>query len=273
MRQTADRLNAPGNQELADILGSVVVERKPLHGWPLSQVEEIRTETQRYVLKSQLSCASVERAFYEQIRHPMLMTPCAGASLGNWDYLILPYAGGGTEDWSGLCDDQIRLRVRQLRQQLSLPGNAPVFFDFSTFEKWMAAWQSVGHVLSAGGFLELEFEAVTKWLESCGSTCWDTPVSVLHGDLKGENILRDEQGNLFVIDWQRPLMAPLALEECIALLLAGRDGNSYDPFAVLARMYLSYWYAWAYQTCLPVSFVQGTAVKYARTALEYMNQR
>lgn len=123
-------------------------------------------------------------------------------------------------------------------------------------------------VLRDGGLSEVETDGLTAWMETRGRRCWDGPVGLLHGDLKGENVLQDGRGGCYLIDWQRPLFGPLALEESIALLLAERPGNPENALDILVRLYIAFWYGWAFQTCLPIPFVQGVGVKYARAAFD-----
>ena len=61
-------LTVPDNTELEHILRAPVSNRICMHSWPHSMVEEIQMlDGQKYILKTQLSCASVERAFYEMV--------------------------------------------------------------------------------------------------------------------------------------------------------------------------------------------------------------
>ena len=241
MSITVDMLTIPDSAELAQLLQAQVLERKRLHYWPLSLIEEIRTPDRRYILKSQRSCAGVERGFYRSAQHPMILVPYAEGTVGNCDYLILPYAEGSTEDWGGLSDDEIRARVRQLSREFQQLGSVPVFFDFSTHDRFAAALEDIRAALRSGGLSGAEFERIMSWLRGTGKTCWNAPVGLLHGDLKGENILRHVDGTICVIDWQRPLYGPLPLEESIALLLENRAAASDSAFDVLAQLYLAHW--------------------------------
>ena len=134
-------------------------------------------------------------------------------------------------------------------------GDAPVFFDLSTPDKLAALTDELLPVLAEG-----EARDPARRVRENLAAWYDAPVGLLHGDLKGENILAAAGGS-FVIDWQRPVLGPLPLEEELALLLAGRESGGVH--AGLARLFLACWYGWAWRTCLPVPFVRGMARKYA----------
>lgn len=266
-------LTVPDNTELEHILRAPVSNRICMHSWPLSMVEEIQMlDGQKYILKTQLSCASVERAFYERVEHSLLLSLHAAGSLADCDYLILPHAGGITESWDSLSDDEIRMRVRNLSAEFSRIQNAPVFYDLSSPERFSAAMDEIHPILHEGGLTAQEYDTLLSWCRSVAPCCWNAPVGLLHGDLKGGNILHDAHGRQFVIDWQRPLLAPLPLEESIALLLGGRSASDSTEFGVLALLYLAHWYAWAYGKCLPAPFVREIAVSYVRKSLDIINE-
>lgn len=261
-----DLLTVPDNDELAQIIHRPVLARTTLHSWPLSRTERIDTVSGTVILKIQFSCTSVERAFYRQVRHPMVLTPLADGMLADCDYMILPFLEGRPEDWSSLTENEIRARVRLFQRDFLKIEHAPIFIDFSTHEKFVKALDFIHPTLLEGGLSPLEWEALIKWVYFTASACWDVPIGLLHGDLKGDHILPDN-GNPVVIDWQRPLYAPLRLEESIALLLESRSPATADAFDALALLYIVYWYAWAYQKCLHIPFVLAMAVKHARKCL------
>ena len=110
------------------------------------------------------------------------------------------------------------------------------------------------------GMGEEEQHARLAWTEQ--AKCGDAVL--LHGDLKGENVIPTGDG-VVLLDWQRPILGPETLEEELALLLSDRE--SWGEGAALARFVMGYWYAWAYRTCLPYPFVLGMAKKHLRGVL------
>ncbi|MBR5365189.1 MAG: phosphotransferase [Clostridia bacterium] len=256
-------LTIPDDGEVERILTRRIRERAVLHEWPLSRVERITTADDfSVILKTQLTAASTERAFYRAVRDPALLTPIADGECGGCDWMLLPDLGEAREDWSGLSDEAIRERVRDLRRIIGRldDGRVPVFFDFSTPEKRADACRTILPTIGEAGMGEEEQHALLAWTEQ--AKCGDAVL--LHGDLKGENVVPTGDG-VVLLDWQRPILGPEILEEELALLLSDRESRGEG--AALARFVMGYWYAWAYRTCLPYPFVLGMAKKHLRGVL------
>ncbi|MBQ4350899.1 MAG: phosphotransferase [Clostridia bacterium] len=260
-------LTIPDDGALAPVLGGAVQSRTVIHEWPLSRVERITAENgHTAILKTQLTSASAERAFLRKVRDPALPVPIADSVSGDCDWMLLPDYGSACEDWSGFTDEAIRERVRELCRIIArLDGDAPVFFDLSTPEKLADACRSILPTLADAGWSEDARAGLLGWAEGEAKVCFESPAALLHGDMKGENVIH-AAGGVILLDWQRPIRGPEPLEEELALLLAGRESRG--PFARLAAFTLGYWYAWAYRTCLPYPFVCGMAGKYLRGAME-----
>ena len=273
--------------------GGVRLARRVLHEWPLSRVElaefpdlpDSPRPPARRIVKTQLSAASAEGEFYRyaaplfresrsRIRIP---EPLAFERAGDCDWLILSFEDGKPEDWSGLTEDGIRGRVREIAAELALPdlSGAPVFTDWSTPERFAADLREDLPALRDGG---CEGPGrIPEWAERDGAACWEAPVGLLHGDLKADNLING-RGCTILLDWQRPVRGPLPLEEELSVLLERgipedgsvrpRRGSPGDfLFPALACFYLAHWYAWAFRTCLPYPFVLNQAVQYASAGL------
>ena len=285
---------------------AAVVRRTVLHEWPLSRVElaelaELAWPNSaadpglpvRRVVKSQLCVSSVEAAFYriayargeargeaaeqgrgralsDGIRLPGFLGASWSADLET-DWLILSCEEGEPASWDGLTDEQIRSRVRELSRAFQvLADGAPVFTDWSRHERFAADMDRIFPVLLDGedgaGLDGASAAELRAWIEGPAGDCWDSPVGLLHGDLKADNLIRTGARETVVLDWQRPMKAPLPLEEELSLLLENRSpapAADPTPFRRLACLTLCHWYAWAFRTCLPVPFVRSMAVHYA----------
>ena len=162
-------------------------------------------------------------------------------------------------------------RVRQINAVFQSPdfSRAPVFTDWSTAARFADDLLKDIPALLSGGMENPE--QISNWLDQEGRKCWNSPVGLLHGDLKAENLLVTGDGTV-LLDWQRPLRAPLPLEESLSILLERgipeASGSSETAvFDSLACFYLAHWYAWAWRTCLPYPFVLKQAVIYASAGL------
>lgn len=282
----AGLLTLPGDEDLARMLGvplsdRIRFRRTTLHEWPLSRVELAEPQAQGEVpglppmiVKTQFAAASVERAFYRfaeergigkgnGIRLPQLIGSGASPD-GETDWLILSREPGEPENWSDRTDGEIRARVKKIGAAIEnwdAAGEAPVFTDWRTHDRFAAALAE-DYPLFRG--IE-RFEALAHWIETDAAACWNAPVGLLHGDLKADNLLRAEDAAI-LLDWQRPMRAPLPLEEELSLLLEGRSGEV-SPCRTLACLATAHWYAWAWRTCLPYPFVKNQALTYAARAL------
>ena len=258
--------------------------RTLLHEWPLSRVELAAFPelpgTPRRIVKTQLALASAEGDFYRfagplfrEIRGDLRIPELLGReSAGDSEWLILSHEPGEKEVWSCLSPDGIRERVRRIGEVLQMPilKEAPVFTDWSAPERFAADLTEDIPALLSGGMKNPE--RIPDWAAGNGGICWESPCGLLHGDLKADNLLTGEGGTV-LLDWQRPMRAPLPLEAELSVLLErglpepGSPAPADRPFAALACFSLSHWYAWAWRTCRPWPFVLGQAVKYAEAGL------
>ncbi len=250
-------LTLPDDGELSRLLGAEIADRTPVHAWPLSKVERLSTEKGVFALKTQLAAASVERAFYAAAKHPVLLSPAAAGDCGDCGFLLLPWADGEPEVWDSLTDGEVRRRVRELSGVFQTFGDVPVWRSYTSeddIRDTLADLRAVWPAEKSGALSTLEV-----WAERVGLPCLRRDTGLVHGDLKAENLVGG-----FVLDWQRPMRAPLFLEEETALLLSGRDGAGAE--ASFAAFVLAGWFARAYRRFLPWPFVRGEAVRYARLA-------
>ena len=84
------------------------------------------------------------------------------------------------------------------------------------------------------------------------------PVGIVHGDINESNLIRENHSLRYILDWQRPMLAPLALEQALALRLAGYqdEDKDWDNFALACHIL---WYSWSYVHVLPIESVQQIA--------------
>ena len=258
-------LTVLANEDLSRLLGEDIKTRTSIHAWPLSRVDKIETATRTYALKTQLSSSSVERQFYRAVNSPLLLSPVLEGEICSCDFLLLPWLDCPSESWEGLSDYGVRARVREVSAATQEFASAPVYFDYSSPALLLDAFHDIKSTLTDGGFSAEEADKLESWLAGDAHICYTGEIGLLHGDLKPENL----KGSI-VLDWQRPMRAPLILEEELALRLTER--NSSGNAAALASFVLSHWYAHAYTRFLPYPFVRSAAIQYARECLERLGE-
>ena len=247
-----------GDEQLEELLNEKIISREKLNQWPLSYVEKVNLRNNtRFVYKSQYSAASVEKEFYSKFKKPFLVSPIYSETYKNCDIMILPYC-----DYPPLGEvseielERIILNISRIIQDLS---DMPVFFDLSSAEKLTKIIDYVCIIFEEKG--ENQNVAVLKnWISKKSHYCYDNQqIGNVHGDLNAANILIENGEPRYILDWQRPMIAPVVLESALAFRLAGYDSvKKYGDFGILAIICHFIWYSYA---CRFMPFVYDIAFK------------
>jgi len=251
--------------ELEAILGGKISLREKLHHWPLSYVEKVTMEDgARLVYKTQNSDSSVEAAFYSRASAPFLTRPIYTGTLENCTVLIMPFFDYPPLDATDLSGADFEQIISDISTQIQTLGDIPVYFDISSQDKLIALTDGVCNV-----FQPDEVAAVKGWVRNEAHVCYDKcAIGNVHGDLSLSNILAEDGRPRVIIDWQRPMKAPVLLESAIARLLladcASAAAAELSGFDLLARLVHFVWYAHAYGTCLPIAGVLAQAKRLLR---------
>jgi hypothetical protein len=137
-----------------------------------------------------------------------------------------------------------------------------VFFDYSDLSKFKLAVIEVLTILESKGAKKQSLHILSKWLNENAASCYKDCVGIIHGDLSGQNVLIEDDIPKFILDWQRPMYAPMLLENAIAFLLAGYNTVKYfGDFGKMALVCNIIWYAKAYSKWLPLKGVIDYAIK------------
>jgi hypothetical protein len=250
------------NKELEIVLNKRIVSREKLHHWPLSYVEKILLEDNTVLIyKSQSLATSVEHEFYQKIKAPFLISPLWIDIYNGCSMMLLPYIPNleNGED-NSVNEDEFDKDISQISKHIQKIENLPIFWDFSSIEKFLTVAKDVGSILdSFTGTITSEYK---KWLIKKAPVCfYNQFIGNVHGDLKVENIFRKDKKILYIIDWQLPMKAPILLENALAFRLAGFNAiERYGEFGRMALIYHLIWYTLAYKKWIPVDFVRDTAI-------------
>lgn len=263
MREEFWKIPVYEDQELAGKLGAAVLRREKLHHWPLSYVEKVTLEDGRSVIyKAQHAAASVENLFYSRVRAPFLLKPVFSEEGEGWAALGLPYVEHTPRPNSS--PEELKRTVERWSGMLQGLSDVPVYFDISTLGKLSALLEEALKVLAPEDGLRREMEV---WMEKRAPLCYrDQPTGILHGDLRGENVITEGDRLLYIIDWQRPVLGPLPLETASAMEQAGFPLKG-DPFGELALVFNGIWYEYANLHLLPFPDLKETARGYFQRAV------
>lgn len=226
--------------------------------------------------------------------------------LGEFTLILYPFIAGRTGMEAGLTDDQWDRFGQVLRRihTVYLPGALRRAVRRETFRP---AWGATVGVLQArvaqGGFQEPVERALADFWRTQASLIGDLtarcvalgeqlraqklPAVLCHTDIHTANLLVDEQGNLHIVDWDQPLLAPI--ERDLTFVLSAVNGrvqddrreqrlflSGYGPAPVSALALAYYQYEWAVQEIgddgQRVLLTHGLGVETRQAALDHFIQ-
>jgi hypothetical protein len=224
------------DEELAVLAGGEIVQRTALHEWPLSCVQFFRLIDGRQMIYKAAWGPTVEAEFYARARASLLVSARAvyqqdGYSCLLIDWIDAPRLGEASMSQADLLQTWDDLSTQLIR----LPGDLPCYLDL----RCASGWQTVVEQIT-GSLDELkragELHAVTSAsVQAIRRACNQSEVlevlrkgqGLVHADLSGDNVFIVESGYR-VIDWQRPVYGPQALD-LVTLL----ESSGYDAIAVV----------------------------------------
>lgn len=250
------------DREAEERVGCRVEAREKLHHWPLSWVEKwVLSDDRTVVYKSQRAEASVEKAVYEKVQAPFLLPLLHAESCRGCDMLIFPYCPSSHAAAPSVSE--VKQLSAQCREALRNVAGMPVFFDLSSPDEMIAQTESACLSALGNGWPEAGLSPLFRWMEAQIPRLYDgQPIGIIHGDVNASNLITEGGALRYILDWQRPMLAPLALEQALALRLAGYETEDGD-WGKLATVCHLLWYAWAYAHVLPLEGVRQTALKLA----------
>lgn len=238
--------------ELSAALGSPVVARTTLQEWPLSVVQRVEcANSAKHIYKVQ-AAPTVEPEFYAVARSPIVV----GAR-------ILPANHGP----AALLLDEV---LAPLLSELQLPvarrmavvedlldhisqidGNLPVMYDLRSRDGWSEFSKRLVSNLQAivdGGGPPVFTQQLVQQVDGGRQApevqeAIDGPVGYVHNDLLPRNVLILDDGYR-ILDWQRPIWAPVAIDRATLLEAVGIDPRPHvPPGALMLRwmLQIAFW--------------------------------
>ena len=225
-------LNLHDDEELSSLLGCLVIQRQTLQEWPLSCVQRITLRDGRKIIYKAQHHPTVEPEFYARAESRLLVSAQTIYQEGAYSAMFLDDMDGPTLAQLGLPESKaLAVGLDLLRQIAEVKGEPPYYLDISTEQKWRLRMREVlkglKGLVEGGTFQSVQPEDLSR-LERWAFgkdvlSAWKAGVGYVHNDLSGDNVFMLPDGPR-VIDWQRPILGPAALD--LALLL---ESLGYDP--------------------------------------------
>jgi hypothetical protein len=235
------------NVELEEILQAKIVERRTLHEWPLSCVEQLITnEGRKWVYKSQFG-PTVEAQFYANAKSKLLV---AGKTLyrseSGYVNMLFEFIDAPRIKDLNLSDDSIVAAWNDLSQSIAkIEGKLPCYHDLSEKKRWEELMETmlenIEKLVFRGSFQSVDHMALLKlrhWVHSEEVlTALVQDIGFVHNDLNGDNIFVLPDGYR-LIDWQRPIIGPKALDLAALLISLNREVNRFADKSIVWILYL-----------------------------------
>ena len=249
------------DDELAAALGSAPTERTTIHEWPLSSVQRVRTaDGRRHIYKVQAP-PTIEREVYARARSPLLVKVRALQAEGTTVAMVMDEVEAPRlNDIRPAEADAVSIAWTLVRQVAEIEGGPPSMTKIHTEALWATYFSATLEDLSAfvadGTFHAVDTGLVQRLrgiaegaplLEAIRS-----PSGFVHADLKAENVLVLPDG-FRVLDWQRPIHGPVALDVATLLISLGLDPLRHVPVGVvqLYHLLLIAWFTQSARRWLP----------------------
>jgi hypothetical protein len=232
------------DDELAELLGSRIAERTPLHEWPLSCVQRLRLADGRSLVYKVQGEPTVEPDFYARARSPLLVAAQRIERGAGPAALLLEDVAAPALSDRRLAEAEAARAVGEVLSAIAaVEGDPPVYADVRGEVRWAAFAARMLNNLRVIGHSALD--AVARAAESAEvlAAVADEP-GLVHTDLKAAHVFVLPDGYR-VLDWQRPIRGPVALDRATLLSWLGVDPRGRVAPGVLAlrNLLLIAWWA------------------------------
>jgi len=221
--------------ELERLAGAALLQRQTLHEWPLSCVQKLSLADGRCLVYKAAFGPTVEAEFYARARSPLLLPAQTVYLQDGYACLLIEWVEAPRLEDLALLESELLLLVDAALDGIALiQGDLPCYLDLRSESAWRTA---MGETLLELHGLHLDgklhqvtaqtIQAIQSWAQTPEvlEALAEAP-GLVHTDLGTDNIFVTPTG-LRVIDWQRPIYGPRALDrarllESARIELAGR---------------------------------------------------
>lgn len=241
------------DDELTATLGSPIMKRVTIHEWPLSCVQRLQCAAgPSYIYKVQAP-PTVEPTFYQHAQSPLVVA----ARMLHHDHapaaLLLEDVQAQRISELSLAESTLLTLVDDIILQIAqIAGDLPTLSDIRTSAHWLAHGLAITEDLRAlvasGSFQQVHTAMIDQVSAHVHSsivlTVINGPTGYVHTDLRDKNVLVLADGYR-VLDWQRPIWGPVALDRATMLESVGVDPARHVLVGVLQlrTLLLIGWYA------------------------------
>jgi hypothetical protein len=249
--------------ELGSILGSPVAWRMTLRQWPLSCVQRLQLADGRiYIYKAQLP-PTVEPQFYENASSPLFVKAQAIPHDHGPKALLLEDVQAPRLADLQVAEPQALAIVENVVGQIGdIQGNLPTIVDIRTEDLWQQALdvfltdlRGVAEANTARGVTPSVVDRIQQHSDAeTVRGVLTTTTGLVHGDLVADNVLVTPTGQR-VLDWQRPIWGPVAIDRAILIESLGLDPRPYVPKGAVQLVCLLQigWYARCARSLFPAA--------------------
>src|SRR5215216_823953 len=235
------------NVELEEILRVKIIQRRTLHEWPLSCVEQVITnEGRKWIYKSQFG-PTVEPQFYANAKSKLLV---AGKTLyqseSGFVNMLFEFIEAPHIAELNLSDHAMIATWNNLSQGIAkIEGKLPYYHDISEKKLWKELMETMldnlEKLVFQGSFQrvdKLALQKLRKWsfheevMAALGKN-----VGFVHNDLSNDNIFMMPDGYC-IIDWQRPVIGPTELDLATLLDSLNIEATRFVDQSIVWIMYL-----------------------------------
>ncbi len=250
------------DRELAEALGSPLTERTTIHLWQLSLVQRLRTAAGGHWIYKVQAPPTVEPEFYRVARSPLLVSarPLSGGDPSV--ALLLEEVDGRSLGEGAMSAQEAREAAASLLRGIAaIQGDLPARADIRGPERWNdrmeGALGGLADLVAQGVFHTVTPELISRLGALARSPsvldAVRSPAGYVHSDLKAENVLVLRDGTHRVLDWQRPIRGPVALDAATLFISLGLDPTAVVPPGIvqLYHLLLIAWFTESAQRWFP----------------------